>query len=147
TADTLYFVYLNNLTRAAVARLDAALSIHPAYLGSIDVKYMSLMKAMLSTMLVRAFIQHRTIIIQSHEDDRPESEDVNLVGYDFEKFGYTNRSVPGWLYGWFLSYKIECPVFPENDSDIRFSLNAITATPYPITQCAVELDERKLEYL
>lgn len=146
-ADTLYFVYLNNLTSAAITRLDAELSKHIAYLGSIDLTYTSLMKAMLSTMLVRAFIQHRTTIIQGHEDDRPDSEDVNSVGYDFEQFGYTNRSVPGWLYGWFLSYKIERPVLPDDDSDTRFSLNAMTATPYPIAQCVVELDERKLEYL
>jgi hypothetical protein len=146
-ADTLYFVYLNNLTSAAIDRLNAALSNHVAYLGSVDLTYASLMKAMLSTMLVRAFIQHRTTIIQGHEDDRPDSDDVNLVGYDFEKFGFTNRSVPGWLYGWFLSYKIERPVLPDNESDTRFSLNAMTATPYPIAQCAVELDERKLEYL
>ena len=146
-ADTLYFVYLNNLTSAAITRLDAELSKHVAYLGFIDLTYTSLMKAMLSTMLVRAFIQHRTTIIQGHEDDRPDSEDVNLVGYDFEQFGYTNRSVPGWLYGWFLAYKIERPVLPDDDSDTRFSLNAMTATPYPIAQCVVELDERKLEYL
>lgn len=146
-SDTLYFVYLNNLTTAAIERLDASLSRHAAYIGSVDMTYISLLKAALSTMLVRAFIQHRTTIIQGHEDDLPDTDDVNLVGYDFAKFGFSNRSVPDWLYGLFLSYKIECPVFPGDDGDIRFSLNAITTTPHPIAQCIVELDERKLEYL
>lgn len=145
--DTLYFVYLNNLTEASAARLDAALSKHAAYLGSIDLTYPSLLKAFLSTMLARAFIQHKRTIIQSHEDDRDNTEDANIVGYDFEKHGYINRSVPMWLYGLFLSYKIERPVLPNDDSDTRFSLNAMTATPQPMPQCIVELDERKIEYL
>ena len=146
-ADTLYFVYLNNLTEASAARLDSALSKHAAYLGSIDLTYSSLTKAFLSTMLVRAFIQHRATIIQGHEDDRDETEDVNLVGYDFQRYGFINRSVPLWLYNWFLSYKIERPVLRNDDSDTIFSLNAMTAMPHPIARCTVELDERKLDYL
>jgi hypothetical protein len=146
-ADTLYFVYLNNLTETSAARLDYALSKHAAYLGCIDLTYTSLMKAFLSTMLVRAFIQHRATIIQGHEDDRDEKEDVNLVGYDFQRYGFINRSVPLWLYNWFLSYKIERPVMRDDDSDTLFSLNAMTTTPHPIAKCTVELDERKLDYL
>jgi hypothetical protein len=146
-ADTLYFVYLNNLTSASAARIDSALSGHVAYLGALELTYSSLMKVFLSGMLMRIYIQHRSTIIQGHEDDRDDMEDVNLIGYEFAKFGYTNRSVPLWLHGWFLSYKIERPVLSVEDSDTRFSLNAMTPTPYPIAQCVVELDERKLDYL
>jgi hypothetical protein len=145
--DSLYFVYMNNLTPAAVARIDRALSGHAAYLGSLDLTYMSVMKAMLSTMLVRAFVQHRSTILQSHEDDRPAEEDVDLLHYDFASIGFGNRSVPGWLYGWFLSYKIERPILASDDSDTRFSLNALTAVPQPIAECVVELEEQKLKHL
>lgn len=145
-ADTLYFVYLNNLTDASVARLDAGLSRHASYLGALDMRYSTPMKALLSTMLVRAYIQHRSVILQGHEDDRDDMQDVNLIGYDFKKSGYINRSVPSWLYGWFLSYKIERPVLP-NESDTRFSLSTMTPTPSPISDCVVELDEGKLQYL
>jgi hypothetical protein len=55
--------------------------------------------------------------------------------------------VPGWLYGWFLSYKIERPVLDKDDSDTRFSLNAMAAIPRPIAEFRVELDEEKLVYL
>lgn len=146
-ADTLYFVYLNNLTNASAARIDSALSSHAGYLGALDLTYSSVMKAFLSGMLMRIYIQHRSTIIQGHEDDRDDMENVNLIGYDFAKFGYTNRSVPFRLHGWFLSYKIERPVVSAEDSDTRFSLSAMTPTPYPIAQCVVELDERKLDYL
>jgi hypothetical protein len=145
--DTLYFVYVNNVTQAAVARIEQALSGHAAYLGGMDLTYASPMKAMLSTMLVRAFIQHRTTILQLHEDDRPENEDVDLLNYDFASIGFGNRSVPGWLYGWFLSYKIERPILPGKDSDTRFSLNALTTAPMPLAECVVDLEERKRRYL
>lgn len=145
--DTLYFIYLNNMTPAAVARIEQTLSGHPAYLGGLDLTYMSVMKAMLSTMLVRAFVQHRSIILQGHEDDRPAEEDVDVVNYDFESIGFANCSVPGWLYGWFLSYKIERPILASEDSDTRFSLNALTEIPQPIAECVVELEDRKFKHL
>jgi len=105
------------------------------------------MKAFLSTMLMRIYIQHRAIILQGHEDDQNDLNDVNLIGYDFQSAGYTNRSVPLWLYNRFLSYKIERPVLSDKDTDTHFSLNAMTPMPTPIDKCLVELDDRKLKYL
>lgn len=146
-ANTLYFVYMNNLTPASAAHLDLELRCHQAYVGCVDLTCMSLTKVFLSTMLIRIYIQHRSIILQGHENDRHDMEDVNLIGYDFKKAGYTVRSVPLWMYGWFLSYKIERPVLPDEESDTRFSLSAMTPVPCPIARCLVELDEHKLEYL
>jgi hypothetical protein len=106
-----------------------------------------LLKAFLSTMLVRAFVKHQSIVIQGHEGNRDPREDVNLVGYDFAASGYQVRSVPIWLYGLFLSYKIERPVDPEGDTDTRFSLNALSPNPLPMSDLVVILEERKLAYL
>jgi hypothetical protein len=104
-------------------------------------------KACFSMTLVRAFIKHRNIILQEHEDDRDDEENVNLKGYDFEKFGYIIRSVPGLLYGLFLSYKIECPVFPGIERDGMFSLNAVCDQPAALHQLQVQIEDKKLEYL
>jgi hypothetical protein len=145
--DTLYFVYLNNLTRKMASDVDQAFTGYPPYVGSVDLTFASLLKAFLSTMLVRAFVKHQSIVIQGHEGNRDPREDVNLVGYDFAASGYQVRSVPIWLYGLFLSYKIERPVDPEGDTDTRFSLNALSPNPLPMSDLVVILEERKLAYL
>jgi hypothetical protein len=98
-------------------------------------------------LLIRAFIKHKNFIIQGHEDDRSAAEDVNLLNYDFEKFNYKVRSFSSCLYGMFLSYKIERPIFEHGDLDSRFSLNAISNRPLDLDEFSVELDERKLQYL
>jgi hypothetical protein len=146
-SNTLYFVYLNNLTNQMVSRIDQAFAGYPPYAGSIDLTFQSLVKAFLSTMLVRIFVKHHSIIIQGHENDRDPDENVNLLAYDFAANGYEIRSVPLWLYGMFLSYKIERPVGPDEDSDGRFSLNALSRTPLPMSELRVILEEGKLAYL
>ena len=50
------------------------------------------------------------------------------------------------LYGVFLSYKIERPVF-ERERDTKFSLNAMTPNPVGLDDFEVILEDRKLEYL
>jgi hypothetical protein len=145
--DELYFVYVNNLSDKQAKDLDDGLRTQPGYLGYLDLNFASTLKAYLSTMLVRAFIKHRKLIIQSHEDDRDDAEDVNLIGYDFAQHGYTVRSVPSWLYGILLSYKIERPVFLPADSDTRFSLNALGPELFELDQLEVFLEEPKLRYL
>lgn len=146
--DTLYFVYLNNLTLNMAAKLDDAFYDFSPYLGALDMTFQSDVKAFLSTMLVRAFIKHRGNVIQGHEDDRPASENVNLLGYEFRKSGYKNRSVPSWLYGMFLSYKIERPVIKYADNDTRFSLNTLSPYgPQRLDDFEVVLEDSKLRHL
>jgi hypothetical protein len=145
--DTLYIIYLNNLTPSMEQAIDAAFATLPGYVGSADMTYASLFKVLLSTMLVRDFIQHRGVVLMGHEDDRGENEDYSLKMYDFANYNYKVRSVPSWLYGMFLSYKIERPVFDVDLGDSRFSLNAISPTPQPLTDCEVVLEPAKLEYL
>lgn len=145
--ETLYFVYLNNLSEAAARRIESELIKHHAYVGALDLTYMSLLKAFLAHTLSKVYVQHKSTIIQAHEDDVPPEENDNLCGYDFKKHGYRERSVPQRLYNWFLSYKIECPVLPNQDSDIRFSLNAMTPTPVPLGDLEVVLESAKHQYL
>lgn len=144
--DTLYFVYLNNLTRAMVYRLDGELRRCPSYIGHLDLTLATPLKGCLSTILARDFIKHRKLVIKAHEDDRPDEEDFNLSLYDFSSVDLRLRSVPSMLYGPLLSYKIERPVIP-GELDTKFSLNALTPSPIDLSALAVVLDERKLQYL
>jgi hypothetical protein len=144
--DTLYFVYLNNLSSAATSRVHDRLVASPWYLGFLDLDSASPVKACLSLMLVRAFIKHESVIIGGHEDDRDDNENVNLSLFDFDSLALSVRSVPLMLYGIFLSYKIERPVF-EGERDTKFSLNAMTPNPIEFRDFEVVLDERRLDYL
>lgn len=142
-----YIIYINNLTDAMMAHIHEGLRGWEGYVGYADTTYGSRFKTFLSTMLVNAFIKHRRVIIQGHEDDVPNTEDVNMVGYPFEDFGYTCRSVQSQLEGTLLSYKIERPVFPGFESDTEFSLNAISPNPQPLDAFSIEVEDAKLDYV
>ncbi|WP_429819543.1 hypothetical protein [Ensifer sp. B1-9] len=118
-----FVVYINNLTEAMMARFHQELASWQAYIGHADTTYASQFKLLLSTMLADAFIKHRTIIIQGHEDDRPNTEDINMCG------------------------KIERPVYPGFEVDTEFALNAINPNPQPLEGFSVEVEEAKLGYL
>lgn len=145
-ANTVAFYYVNNLTKAGKEAFERTFSSHPAYIGALDLTYTSLMKAMLSTMLIRAFIQHRNIVIDTHEDGLGPSHNEGYLLWHFDKFGLTVKSVESSLYQMFLSYKIERPVLKEED-DVIMSLNALTPHPVHIEECTIDLDERRLDYL
>jgi hypothetical protein len=142
-----YIIYINNLTDAMLAGFHKGLLGWEAYVGYADTTYASRFKTLLSTMLVNAFIKHRRFILQGHEDDRPNTEDVNMSGYPFEDYGYVCRSVQAQLEGTLLSYKIERPVFPGFESDTEFSLNAISPNPQPLQDFTIQVEEAKLGYL
>lgn len=142
-----FVVYLNNLTDAMVRRFDDGLAGYRAYVGYADTTYASMFKFYLSTMLVNLCVKHGAVIIQGHESDRDEDEDVNMSGYPFEDSGFTCRSISSDLEGVFLTYKIERPVFPGFEVDTEFALNAISLLPMPLDNFSVEVEEAKLAYV
>ena len=142
-----FIVYLNNLTDAMVRRFDDGLTGYRAYVGYADTTYASMFKFYLSTMLVNLCVKHGAVIIQGHEPDRDESEDVNMSGYPFEESGFTCRSISSDLEGILLTYKIERPAFPGFEVDTEFALNAISLQPMPLNDFSVEVEEAKLAYV
>jgi hypothetical protein len=143
----LYCVYVNNLTKAALQKLHQMLSEFPAYIGFIPATFSSRAKTYLSTTLVNSFLTHRNRVIMGHEDDRPNEENVNIVGYPFEEFGYEVCSLQASYFDVFLSYKIERAVFPGFEVDTEMSLNAVSRQVLPLEDCRVLLDETKYVYL
>ncbi|MBU1007156.1 MAG: hypothetical protein KKH08_06180, partial [Candidatus Omnitrophica bacterium] len=74
-------------------------------------------------------------------------ENVNMSGYPFEKNSYKCLSLQDSLFGMFLSYKIERPVFGGFSRDAVFSLNAISKNILSIDDFDIELEDKKLTYL
>jgi hypothetical protein len=142
-----YIIYINNLSDAMVERFHSGLREYPAYAGMADLTFSSILKFYLSTILVNAFIKHRRIILMGHEDDRDNEEDVNMVGYPFEEFGFSCRSLQSMLYGVLLSYKIERPVVEGFETDTEFSINAVSPLPMPLSEFEILIEEDKFGYL
>src|SRR5437764_1107441 len=97
--------------KLALKQLDY-LSLKPALMN-----FDSYLKTHLSTVLVRLAIKHKGVVLMGHEDDRDDTEDVNMSGYAWEENGYVCRSIQGLLFGIFLSYKIERAVFGNFQAD------------------------------
>ncbi|GAB0119073.1 hypothetical protein Acid7E03_31450 [Acidisoma sp. 7E03] len=142
-----FIVYINNLTDAMVERFDRSLQNYEAYVGLAEMTYISRFKIYLSTMLVNSFVKHGKIILQGHEPDRDNTEDINMIGYPFEENGFKCRSLSDDLMGVLLSYKIERPVFSGFESDTHFALNAVSMAPLPLDDFEIQVDDAKLEYL
>jgi hypothetical protein len=99
-------------------------------------------------MLVRYLIKSCNTLIGGHLDDLDENEDFNIVGgLDLAKCGYVIRTVPYWMYGLFLSYKIEAPVLDCDTEDVTFSLNAVSTELADLAKFDIEVKEAKANYL
>jgi hypothetical protein len=142
-----FVVYINNLSDRMLANLQSALSQYVGFVGWVDCYAPSFLKAYFSLTLCNSFLKAKEIIIQRHEDNVKNTEDVNMAGYPFEKYGYRCKSLQSMYNDLFLHYKIERAVYPGFESDTLFSLNAISSTVVPFDECEVEVEEAKLGYL
>lgn len=143
----LFAVYLNNLSEGTLARMHSSLSLYPAYVGHIPTTFGTRAKTYLSTCLANVGLKVRKQIVLGHEDDRSNSENVNLPGLPFEDAGYRVLSLQESLEGIFLSFKIERPVFPGFEADSNISLNAISEDVLSLRDCAVYIEPAKHGYL
>lgn len=105
-----FLVYINNLSESHYNEF-ISLSFS-GFVGYINLTYNSMLKNYISRIIVSKFIKYKSVILMSGDfeyEDIPDNgiEDYNTIGYDFEKRGFKVISVPGNLYSFFLSYKIE----------------------------------------
>jgi len=143
----IFCVYFNNISAHLRRTLHDNLTGYRPYIGYADTTYVSQFKAYLSHTLVPAYIKHGGIILQRHPDDEPPPAGENMFGYRFEDAGLICRSVGDSYYGLFLSYKIERPVLPGDETDTHCSANAISDAPSDPASCDLEIDEAKFGYL
>lgn len=143
----LYGIYVNNLTEAALTRLHQGFGAFNAYLGFIPTTFLSRAKIYASTCMGNFLLKKGKTLIMAHEDDGPNSEDINITQYDLEQCGYKVASLQSMYFNIFLAYKIERPVFKWDEADIEISLNAISSDVRPLDEFTVLLDEAKHGYL
>ncbi len=142
-----FAVYINNLSdKMAVDLVEGLLDYEP-FVGFADMTYSSRMKLYLSTMLVNSFVKHKQIILQEHEPDRSNSEDINMSSYPFEENGYICKSIADPLFGLMLSYKIERFYLPDRERDAEISLNSVSPNPADISKLELVIEDKKLKYL
>ncbi|MDN5091062.1 hypothetical protein [Aliarcobacter butzleri] len=142
-----YLVYINNMTQSTTNKFNNNLEKYIGYIGYVDLTYDSILKTLVSTMLINTFIKYKNLIIQSHEDGVSNTENHNLKGYNFEKYGFKNKSLESQYFDLFLSYKIERKVFKGFEKDLYFSLNVLSDSIINISECEIFIDEKKLGYL
>lgn len=142
-----YCIYLNNLSERMVKDITSGLTAYEPFIGYVDVSTTSQMKDWLSTTLVDTYLKARTVVLNGHEDDVPNTEDYNMAGWPWEEYGYSCRSIQDMYFHLFLGYKIERRVVPGFESDTRFALTAISGRPLALQELQVEVEEAKGKYL
>ena len=145
--EQFFIVYINNLSDSMFRTLQTGLEQYEPYVGHADTTYASKFNVLISMMLCNVCLKHRDIVIMGHSDDLENNEDVNAVGYPFDKSGFIIRSLQSMYYGLFLEYKIQRPVFDKYESDSEFSINAIHPRPMPLDRMRIRLDLAKHGYL
>lgn len=146
-ATLLYGVYINNLSDAVLTKLHGELGAFGAYLGYIPTNFHSQAKVYASTTMTGFLLKRGNTLIMAHEDDRPNTEDINITLYELEQFGYRVASLQSTYFSIFLTYKIERPVFKGDEIDGEIALNAISDRVLPLRGFTVLLDEAKHGYL
>ncbi len=146
-ATLLYGVYINNLSEAALARLHSGLISYQAYLGHIPTTFLSRAKIYVSTTMAGFLLKKGKTLIMAHEDDRPNTENINITLYKLDQFGYKVASLQSNYFSIFLTYKIERPIFDGDGTDTEIALNSISEQVLPLQDFAVLLDETKHGYL
>jgi hypothetical protein len=143
----LFGVYLNNLSDASLFRLHKGLADCPAYLGYIPTTFGSRAKTYISFCMASFVVKVGKILIVAHEDDRSNSENINVTFYPLESFGYTVASLQQYLFSIFLAFKIERPLLKGFEVDAELALNSISTQVAPYEDFSVVLDEAKYGYL
>ena len=142
-----HLIYVNNVSPQMLQNLNEALTRYKPYVGFMPLTYSSRAKTYLSMILGNLFIKTKNKVLMGHEDDRPDDENVNLLGYHFEGYSCECLSLRSMLFDMFLSYKIERAVYSGFESDTELSLNAVSETIVPLAQLDVVIEDDKLGYL
>lgn len=146
-STSFFCVYVNNLSDAGLKALHDGLSKSSSYLGFIPATFQSVAKSYLSTTVGTAFLKAEGCVLMPHEDDLPNDQNVNTLGYPFEESGYRIASLQSLYFGPLLSYKIEGSMAAFFQTDIAMSLNALHDEVLSLETLRVTIDDAKFGYL
>lgn len=140
-----FVLYVNNLSEGAIAKVDAQLRAHPAYLGYLPCTYASLAKTFVSLSLMNFVIKHGRTVILEHEDDVPNTENRNLHLHDYEAQGFELESLQSMYFSTFLAYKPEQMLLEDSDDDLEIALRAMSPVVAPLAEFTVLIEDAKFE--
>lgn len=144
-SEQYFVIYINHISNDQINDIESSLVNYEPFIGSVDATFHSRLKLLLSLCLSSLCIKYKDKVILPHESDRDDSENVNLVGYPYEDYGFKLYSVNEVSYGLFLSFRIDSVYIGEHDQE--FSLSAIAHGSLPLSECDVIVPQAKLEYL
>lgn len=145
--DQFYVVYINNLSPTLFAKLATNLKNYTAFIGYFDLTHQTFIKSYLSTILCKIAILHKREVIMPGEADDWAEDGVNVTGLPFEDYHFSVRNIFGIYYDLFLSYKIERVIYDGFETDLEFSLNALSPLIENIDEYKIEIDQAKMDYL
>ncbi|KTE90016.1 hypothetical protein AT727_08800 [Desulfitobacterium hafniense] len=144
-SDQYFMVYITNLTEEEIKSFIEGLRKYPWFIGYGDMTYANTLKDILAYCLGQNCLQHNNIVIMSHEDDREDSENINLIGYPFENYGFKIISLKQYYYISFLEYKIESRAVDK--SDLLFCLNTISNNAIEYEEFDIIVQPEKYKYV
>ncbi len=118
-----YLIYFNRLTVSQRCEIVEGLLQYPWFIGFADLTHTSTFKSYISQILTHTYIKHKDKVIAAHPMDYSDEENINMLGYPFEKNDFKLISINEENFGPFLSYKIETDI--PDKTDIGFSFNAL----------------------
>ena len=142
-----FVVYLNNQTKSMVDIIIGGFKSWSAFIGYADMTFSSRLKFILSFSLVHLITKLGKTFIQEHEDDRSNTENVNIQFHSPEKYDFNVKSLCSSLYGVFLTCKIERPVFGNFQVDTDMAFNAMVPNPRGVSDFDILIADEKLGYL
>ncbi len=145
--NQIYCIYLNNLTPTMAEAITDGLKDYPGFAGHVDTSLSSHFKDWLSVTLVDGYLKYRGVVLNGHEDDVPEEEDLNLKGWPWDRHGYVVRSIRDMYFHLFLGYKIERRVLPGARGDTNFALIAISGQALDLADLEIDVEEAKAAYI
>jgi hypothetical protein len=123
SSEQYYLIYINRLTKGQRDKIIEGLEKQRWFTGYIDTTYNSIFKSYIAGVLTNLGIKYKNKIIAPHPLDYEDEDNVNMLGYPFEQFGYQYVSINDTSFYPFLCYKIERGF--SDKEDIGFAFNAL----------------------
>jgi hypothetical protein len=138
-------LYINNLSDSLYQKIvDFAKNSH-GFVGHADCTYASMLKWYLSFDLPTQCLKYKGLILRDMPGDCAWGEVYDFHHFGFHALGWRLVSVPDYLFGPFLSYKIERPVLDGFEADSRYAAAALGSVD--IRELPVRVSEEKLGYM
>lgn len=141
-----FVVYVNNLSKNDLVRINLAQEKCPSYVGYIDMTFPNYLKDILSVCIGVGFIKIKNkICIPTPEDDLTNPQGYVCCTFDENK--YTLIGIDDLLFDSFLSYKIQRSFYKHDETDQLFGLAAVCDTPDILSGYTITLADEKFKYI